>query len=90
MLAPYAPAEPMTCPVRVDIVAARARPKRMAPGPLRVRPVKPDGDNVRKLVLDAMTPTWWTDDKIVVAGDTLSVYAETAEAWLGVRVSVLR
>lgn len=39
------------------------------------RPAKPDGDNVRKAVLDALQ-TFWRDDCQVVAGDTLSAYAE--------------
>jgi len=39
------------------------------------RPAKPDGDNIRKAVLDALQ-TFWRDDCQVVSGDTLSAYAE--------------
>lgn len=39
------------------------------------RPGKPDADNVRKAVLDALS-TFWRDDKQVVRGDTLSAWAE--------------
>lgn len=39
------------------------------------RPAKPDADNVRKSVLDAMA-SFWRDDAQVVSGDTLSAWAE--------------
>ncbi|MDY0063303.1 MAG: RusA family crossover junction endodeoxyribonuclease [Myxococcota bacterium] len=39
------------------------------------RPGKPDGDNVRKAVLDALK-SFWRDDAQVVSGETLSGYAE--------------
>lgn len=40
------------------------------------RPAKPDGDNVRKAVLDALK-AFWRDDAQVVSGETLSAYAES-------------
>jgi len=39
------------------------------------RPTRPDADNVRKSVLDALC-SFWRDDSQVVRGETLSLYAE--------------
>lgn len=66
-------------PVRVDVLAVMARPKRLLrradPDGLVWAPTRPDGDNIRKAVLDALAP-FWRDDAQVVCGDTLKVYAE--------------
>lgn len=76
---PYRPDALITGPVRVDIVAVIRRPKRLMrrsdPDGLIWAPVRPDADNIRKSVLDAMSD-WWRDDSQVVAGDTQKVYAE--------------
>lgn len=74
----FAPLMPIEGPVRVDVVAVLPRPQRLhratdPDGPTWA-PVVPDADNVRKAVLDAMA-RWWTDDRLVVAGETLKVYA---------------
>jgi Holliday junction resolvase RusA-like endonuclease len=41
------------------------------------RAAKPDADNVRKAVLDALK-AFWRDDSMVVSGDTLSCFSEAA------------
>lgn len=68
-------------PVRVDVLAVMSRPKRLLrrndPDGLVWAPTRPDGDNIRKAVLDALAP-FWRDDAQVVCGDTLKVYAEKA------------
>lgn len=65
-------------PVRVDIAAISKRPKRLKrkkdKSSLLFRTTKPDADNVRKAVLDGLSKFF--DDKQVVSGDTLSLYAE--------------
>jgi Holliday junction resolvase RusA-like endonuclease len=66
--------------VRVDVLAVAPRPQRLRrrcdPPGLLWRPAKPDADNVRKLALDALQGRPFARDQIVVAGDTLSAYAE--------------
>ena len=65
-------------PLRVDIIAICKRPKRLCrkkdPDSLIYRPSKPDGDNVRKAILDGLSNFF--DDKQVVSGETVCLYAE--------------
>jgi len=76
---PSRPKEVIEGPVRVDILAVLPRPKRllrkMDPDGLIWCCSKPDSDNIRKSVLDALK-TWWRDDSQVVDGRTIKVYAE--------------
>lgn len=69
----------LTGPVRVDVLGIAARPRRLRrrsdPDGLLYRPHRPDADNVRKAVLDALRHVW-SDDAQVVAGETISAYAE--------------
>lgn len=37
---------------------------------------KPDIDNLRKLVMDAMTGIFWTDDSLVCTGTTIKEYSD--------------
>jgi len=64
-------------PVRVDMLAVASRPKRLMrkkdKDELIYRTTKPDADNVRKAVLDALSD--YFDDKQVVSGETISLYA---------------
>jgi len=73
------PDEVIEGPVRVDILAVMPRPKRLLrkkdPDGLIWCTSKPDSDNIRKSVLDALK-TWWRDDSQVVDGRTMKVYAE--------------
>lgn len=78
--------EPLEGPLRVDILAVMPRPKRLRttwkrtgeprhwPGFIWC-PQKPDKDNIEKAIYDGMS-SCWTDDKQVVAGETLKVYSE--------------
>lgn len=76
---PHRPNEVIEGPVRVDILAVMPRPKRLLrkkdPDGLIWCTSKPDSDNIRKSVLDALK-TWWRDDSQVVDGRTIKVYAE--------------
>ena len=78
-------------PLRVDIIAISKRPKRLKrkkdPEGIIYRPSKPDGDNVRKAILDGLSAFF--DDKQVVCGDTLSLYGnkEDEEGRVVVRVN---
>ena len=62
-------------PLRVDILAVFPKPKRLAKTyGFAPHMARPDGDNVRKAVLDALAP--WLDDKCVVSGNTVKVYGK--------------
>ena len=82
--------ERITGPVCVDIMAVLPRPKRLYrkkdPQGLVWAPVRPDVDNIRKIVLDSMKDCW-TDDSLVVSGSSQKVYSEKnglprVEVWL--------
>lgn len=76
--------DPVTVPVAVDVVAVKRRPGRLPkrhPGRV-LRVAKPDEDNVRKVVLDALTRARvYTDDACVVAPgpESASWYAALGE-----------
>jgi Holliday junction resolvase RusA-like endonuclease len=89
----YAPEQLIDEPVRVDVLAIMPRPQRLMrkvdPAGFPWGPGKPDADNVRKNVLDALR-SWWRDDSLVVAGQTVRVHAEkTGLARIVVRVRTL-
>ncbi len=60
----YAPDEPMTAPLVVDLRFAMKRPK--AAKGLQLHAKKPDLDNLIKLVLDALNGVFWEDDKQII------------------------
>ena len=78
IVAKHAPKTVLDEPLRVDILAVMPRPKRLTrksdPDGLVWCTTKPDADNIRKAVLDAMS-AWWRDDALICAGETLKVYA---------------
>lgn len=71
--------EPMAGALRVDVVFILKRPGRLRrkadPAGLMWAPVRPDVDNLRKLLLDGLSALWG-DDKQVVGGEAVKVYAE--------------
>lgn len=75
----YLPPGRLEGPLRVDILAVIARPGRLCrkkdPDGLLWCPKRPDADNIRKAVLDALAP-YWKDDAQVVAGETVKAYCE--------------
>ncbi len=83
-------------PLRVDVALLFRRPSSPSPWWRRLfganrgalwRPTRPDVDNLRKLVLDALA-SWWGDDAQVVDGRTLKVYAPEGEGdavWVRLR-----
>lgn len=70
-------------PIEVEILAVFARPKAMLwkskPTPRVWKTGKPDEDNVRKAVLDALNALLWTDDSQVAVSRTVRVVASGAE-----------
>lgn len=92
--------EPFAGPVRVDWIAAFARPKRRPAevppeawrtGARVVRTGTPDRDNIDKAILDGLTTAQvWGDDAAVVSGEIAKVYAARGEgAHVEVRVEAI-
>lgn len=75
----FRPAQPIDAPIRLDLLAVMPRPKskmRRADPPGLIECLsKPDIDNIRKAVQDALK-TWWRDDALICAGQSLKAYAE--------------
>jgi len=79
-----APAKLLEGPLQLEIVAVFGRPKshyrtgkhagELKPNATLFHTTRPDHDNVTKLVCDALTGVWWTDDSRIVLCDTLKVY----------------
>jgi Holliday junction resolvase RusA-like endonuclease len=74
-----APETILTGPLRVDSLSVLRRPQRLMrrsdPPGLIEHESKPDSDNLRKAILDALK-AWWRDDAQVCAGQSLKAYAE--------------
>ena len=84
--------KPFTGPVRVDVTAVFRPPlswrkprisQALAGGILPT--VKPDRDNIEKLVCDAMNGIVFVDDKQAVCGETCKIYGETSRVIVTVR-----
>jgi len=76
-------------PIRIDILAVTKRPQRLCrkkdPDGLIYRPAKPDGDNIRKAILDGLS--MFFDDKQVVSGETVCLYAaKNSDGYAVVRI----
>lgn len=80
--AAYGPGDPLTCPLKLTITAVFAVPsswpKRyqlaLDQGATLYHDSKPDGDNVSKLVMDALNGTVWRDDGQVAIVGVLKRY----------------
>lgn len=75
----FAPAEPVTGPVRVTITAFFPRTRELEKPGYPDHPIeyiqKPDDDNIRKMVLDVFTSLgYYADDKQVCGGPTEKYY----------------
>lgn len=73
------PAEPLTCPIRLELIFYLKRPARLCKKSINPTPTwatsKPDIDNLEKAVLDALTTIrMWSDDAQVVDVSMLKVY----------------
>jgi len=86
----YAPEEPISTPLRVEVNFFLKRPKGhygtgKNVGKLKVSsPVyhikKPDVDNLVKFVLDSLNKLYWTDDAIIIILVVGKFYAENEKA----------
>ena len=73
------PREPLDCAIKVDIAFFMPRTKALLKNSSPLDPiphtVKPDKDNLEKLILDELTKLgWWVDDSRVCAGLTTKHY----------------
>ena len=80
-----APDELLDGPLRVDLKFYLPRPQghygtgkksgvlKMSAPTMHTK--KPDIDNLRKLVMDAMTHVYWRDDSLVCEGETIKQYS---------------
>lgn len=88
------PTQPVSGPVRVDLVIVRPRPARLRrrkdPDGLLLCDRRPDADNVRKMVLDGLSARL-VDDAQVCDGRTVKVYGpkDDARTYTVVRVTML-
>ena len=81
-----APPKPLDCPLQVDLNFYLPRPKghygsgrnagRLKSSAPAHHTKKPDIDNLRKLVMDAMTGIFWRDDSLVCKGTTTKEYSD--------------
>jgi len=90
-----APEKLLDCPLRVDLYFYMPRPKGhygtgKNAGKLKdSSPInhtkKPDIDNLRKLVMDALTNVFWRDDSLVCEGTTRKVYSNKPRTEIGIK-----
>lgn len=73
---------PWSCAVQVEITATLLPPKSIR----RSHPtVKPDWDNIGKLVCDALNGVCWRDDSQIVSGTVIKTYGQRE----GIRLRVI-
>ena len=71
----YKPAKPLSGALRVDTIFVVPKPARVDASRSQFWPhVKPDDDNYRKLVLDALNGMFWHDDGQVCGGSSVKIY----------------
>jgi len=83
--------EPLTGPVRLDLLFALPRPTSVTPRDRLWPIVKPDRDKLERAVCDALTRArLWRDDSQAVDGRTVKTYAGNPDAlpWPGVLVRI--
>ncbi len=82
----YRPRRPLDGPLRVDVIFVVPAPARLDADRSRIWPhVKPDEDNYRKLVLDALNGIFWHDDGQVCAGEGFKVYGHPPRTFVRIR-----
>ena len=86
----------LDCPLRVDLVFHMPRPLAhygtgrnshiLKPEAPKLHRRKPDIDNLRKLLMDALTGIVWRDDSIVCLGTTEKCYADVPRTEVFIKV----
>ena len=91
-----APEKLLDCPLRVDLYFYMPRPKghygtgKNAEKLKSSSPInhtkRPDIDNLRKLVMDALTNVFWRDDSLVCEGLTRKIYSDNPRTEIYIKV----
>ena len=81
-----APKPILDCPLRVDLMFYMPRPlahygtgrnsDKLKESSPTLHTKRPDIDNLRKLVMDALTGVFWRDDSLVCKGTTEKIYSD--------------
>ena len=91
-----APEKPLDYPLRVDLFFYMPRPnghygtgrnagKLKGSSPL-LHTNRPDIDNLRKLVMDALTNVFWRDDSIICDGRTVKQYSDKPRTEIFIKI----
>jgi len=82
----HRPKKRLTGALKVDTIFVVPAPTRLDADRSRVWPhVKPDDDNYRKLVLDALNEVFWKDDGQVCGGESYKVYGHPPRTVVRIR-----
>lgn len=83
---PFRPRKPLEGPIHVTTVFVISPPMRFPPDRSHEWPhVKPDDDNLRKLVLDALNGTFWHDDSQICGGESFKIYGAEPRTFVRIR-----
>ena len=91
----HAPMELIDCPLQVDLYFYMPRPaghygtgknagKLKSTSPTN-HTKRPDIDNLRKLVMDALTGIFWRDDSLVCEGHTRKIYSDKPRTEIAIK-----
>lgn len=89
----HRPKEPITDPTALEIEFCFPRPKKhynkkgLKPDAPLFYAIRPDLDNIEKLVMDALNKVFYRDDCLICRKETTKIYGETPYIW--VRLSYL-
>jgi Holliday junction resolvase RusA-like endonuclease len=83
---PYRPRKPLAGALLVSTVFVLTPPQRFPDDRSRIWPhVRPDDDNLRKLVLDALNGMFWFDDAQICGGTSVKIYGTPARTIVRIR-----
>jgi Holliday junction resolvase RusA-like endonuclease len=82
----HRPRKPLDGPLHVTTVFVVPSPARVAAERSKVWPqVRPDDDNYRKLVLDALNEMFWHDDGQICGGESWKFYGSPPRTYIRIR-----
>ncbi len=91
-----APDTPLDCPLQVDLEFYMPRPKghygtgknggKLKDSSPLHHTKRPDIDNLRKLVMDALTGIFWRDDSLICEGMTIKQYSSCPRTIINIKI----